>query len=87
MITEVLTCGLVIVFHRYSTSFLDCVCGRIYGGIAKVKKMIEYKEVGHDLVAEHSLEGNECGLLLIWIVHGYLVVTTVCIQEAHSCMT
>ena len=41
----------------------------------------------HDLVIEYALRGDECSFLLVGLVHGNLVITSVYIQEAHLDMT
>ena len=42
---------------------------------------------GHHLIAKYFSRGDEYSFVLIRLVHGYLVVTSVCIQEAHLGMT
>ena len=41
----------------------------------------------HNPIAQYALGSDECNLLLIRLVHGYLVVTSVCIQKAHMRVT
>ena len=40
-----------------------------------------FQPEGHDIVTTYAVEGDEGSFLLVRLMHGYLMVNSICIQE------